>query len=97
MDDIYKITKEISRVDNLIKSYLTSMALGKPIDRSKYECLLEYLMLLRYLLFKSIQLFEINRFEQDCVECELDVSIIECSLDIDLTIRECNLEIEIIG
>ncbi len=97
MQEIYKITKEISRVEGLINKYLTNMALGKAIDKSMYDCLNEYLMLLKYLLLKSIELFEINRFEQDCTICNLVIELTECNLNTMVEVRTCNLTIEIIG
>ena len=84
MDSINKILAAQSEVDKLIKTLLTRRAMGLTVNQQELDCLKKYLNILRYLLLKAFQVFEINRYQKTCVlECnEFEFELIRPVADV---------------
>lgn len=84
VDNVNKIIAAQSEVEKLIKKLLTRRAMGLTVDQDELDCLNKYLNVIKYLLLKAFQVFEMNRYQNTCVlECnEFEIILIRPIADV---------------
>lgn len=83
VDSIQKILAAQQQVQKLITMLLTRRAMGLAVNPQQLDCLNKYLNILRYLLLKAFQVYEINRYQQVCEPvCEtFEITLIRAFAD----------------